>query len=85
MSGVRPSHGLVDATPPTDRGTITAPTLLICGELDDLVGDDQAAIAAATRDARTVAYEGTGHLVLWEQPGRIAADLAQFLERGART
>ncbi len=72
-------HGLVEATPPTDRGPITAPTLLICGELDDLVGDDQAAIAAAARDARTVVYEDTGHLVLWEQPDRIAADLGRFL------
>ena len=32
-------------------------------------------------DARTVGYEGTGHLVLWEQPGRIAADLVRFLEQ----
>ena len=45
---------------------------------------DQAAIAAATPDARTAGYEGTGHLVLWEQPERIAADLARFLEQVLR-
>jgi len=26
-----------------------------------------------------IVYEGTGHLVLWEQPDRVAADLKAFM------
>ena len=33
-----------------------------------------------------IVYEGTGHLVLWERPDRVAADLTAFvataLDRG---
>jgi pimeloyl-ACP methyl ester carboxylesterase len=72
-------EGLVAATPPTDQGTITAPTLILGGEHDDLLGHDLEALAAAIPDARSVVYEETGHLVLWEEPERVAADLADFL------
>ncbi|MCW2805735.1 MAG: alpha/beta hydrolase [Propionibacteriaceae bacterium] len=72
--------GLTDATPPTEAGTIHAPTLIIAGELDELLpranGD---ALAAAISGSRLVVYPNTGHLVLWEQPARIASDLTAFL------
>jgi pimeloyl-ACP methyl ester carboxylesterase len=87
--GVRmPAHvwraaliGLCTALPPTETGTITAPTLIICGDRDELLGREQgAALSAAIPASRLVVYEGTGHLVLWEQPERVAADLTDFVE-----
>jgi rifampin ADP-ribosylating transferase len=74
-------HGLCDATPPTDVATITAPTLVVWGERDELVTrDDAEALAAAIPGARLVVYADTGHLVLWEQPERVAQDVAAFVE-----
>jgi rifampin ADP-ribosylating transferase len=73
-------YGLLTASPPTDAGRITAPTLVIWGERDELLSRvDQEALAAAAPRGRLVVYGGTGHLVLWEQPARIAADLVDFL------
>jgi pimeloyl-ACP methyl ester carboxylesterase len=87
-AGVRtPAHawrqsltGLTTAPPPTETGTITAPTLIIWGDRDELLTRaDQEALAAAIPDSRFVVYEGTGHLVLWEQPQRVATDLTSFV------
>ena len=72
--------GLTAAVPPSESGTITAPTLIIWGERDELLPRaDADALAAAIPAARMVVYEDTGHLVLWEQPERIAKDLADFV------
>src|SRR4051812_18999731 len=72
--------GLSAAVPPTEMGTITVPTLIIRGERDDLlVQQDQGALAAAIPGSRLVVYNDTGHLVLWEQPQRVASDLIDFL------
>ena len=87
--GVRmPAHvwrqalgGLITAEPPTDTGTITAPTLIVWGARDELLSwEDQRALAAAMPGSRLVVYEDTGHLVLWEQPERVASDLAGFVK-----
>jgi pimeloyl-ACP methyl ester carboxylesterase len=73
--------GLMTALAPTDIGTITAPTLIIWGDSDDLLpGEDQRQLAAAIPGSRLVVYEDTGHLVLWEQPDRVATDLTAFVE-----
>ena len=69
-------EGLVTATPPTDQGPVTAPTLVLRGDHDDLLAGEDQDLAAVIPHARTVVYEDTGHLVLWEQPERVAADLA---------
>jgi rifampin ADP-ribosylating transferase len=82
-----PSHvwrealaGLVSARPPTDIATITAPTLIVRGARDELLTcEDQQALAAAIPASRLTVYPGTGHLVLWEQPERVAADLTAFV------
>jgi rifampin ADP-ribosylating transferase len=72
--------GLSTAVPPTEMGTITAPTLIIRGERDDLlVQQDQEALAVAIPGSRLVVYNDTGHLVLWEQPQRVASDLIDFV------
>jgi rifampin ADP-ribosylating transferase len=81
--------GLITALAPTEMGTITAPTLIIWGDRDDLLqGEDQRQLAAAIPGAHLVVYQDTGHLVLWEQPDRVAADLTAFvaaLETAAAT
>ena len=73
--------GLCAASPPTDAGNITAPTLVIWGDRDELLSrEQQEDLAGAIAGSRLVAYENTGHLVLWEQPERLARDLTAFLE-----
>jgi pimeloyl-ACP methyl ester carboxylesterase len=72
--------GLTGSRPPTDVGTISAPTLVISGSRDELLGEEQAAaLVAAIPGARWVEYADTGHLVLEEQPARLAADTMSFL------
>lgn len=73
-------EGLCAAAPPTDSGTITAPTLVLWGAQDDVLDRQQEEdLVRAIPGSRLVAYEGTGHLVLWEQPERVARDLADFM------
>ena len=65
---------------PSESGTITAPTLIIWGERDELLPlQDGYLLAAAIPGSRLIVYEDTGHLVLWEQPERVATDLADFI------
>ncbi len=72
--------GLTEATPPTEAGTIDTPTLIIWGGRDELLPRvDGEALAAAIPGSRLVVYPDTGHLVLWEEPARIAADLTAFV------
>jgi pimeloyl-ACP methyl ester carboxylesterase len=73
--------GLTTPLAPTDTGTITAPTLIIWGDRDNVVsGNDERQLADAIPGSRLVVYQDTGHLVLWEQPDRLATDLAAFVE-----
>ena len=72
--------GLTSAVPPSESGTITAPTLIIWGERDELLPPhDRDLLAAAIPGSRLIVYEDTGHLVLWEQPQRVASDLTGFV------
>ena len=74
-------NGLITARPPTETGTITAPTLIIWGARDELLSwEDERALATAIPGSRLVVYEDTGHLVLWEQPERVASDLVGFVD-----
>jgi pimeloyl-ACP methyl ester carboxylesterase len=86
--GVRtPAHvwrkaliGLCTAVPPTETGTIIAPTWIIWGGRDELLSrDDQEGLAAAIPGSRLIVYPDTGHLVLWEQAERVAGDLTDFV------
>lgn len=73
--------GLITARPPTESGTITAPALIVWGASDQLLTrEDEQALAAAIPGSRLIVYEDTGHLVLWEQPERVAVDLTVFAE-----
>lgn len=73
-------QGLITAQPPTETGTITAPTLVIWGQRDELLPRDHAErLAAVIPSSRLTVYPDTGHLVLWEQPEQVAADVAAFV------
>ena len=73
--------GLCTASPPTDSGTIHCPTLIIWGDRDELLTrEHEEGLAAAIPRSRLVTYQKTGHLVLWEQPERLARDLTTFVE-----
>lgn len=72
--------GLCESPVPTGVGEIRAPALVVWGERDTVVDRTQRdALCAAIPGARLVRYPETGHLVLWEQPARIVADLCAFL------
>jgi pimeloyl-ACP methyl ester carboxylesterase len=73
-------NGLCNAAPPTDTATISAPTLIVWGDRDELLTREQEEdLAGAILGSRLVVYENTGHLVLWEQPERLARDLTAFV------
>ncbi len=74
-------EGLCAADPPTDIGRITCPTLIVWGDRDELLGGEQQEdLMGAIPGSQLVTYERTGHLVLWEQPERVARDLTTFVE-----
>jgi pimeloyl-ACP methyl ester carboxylesterase len=74
-------HGLNTSPPPTGIGVIDAPTLVISGGRDGLLGREQtAALVSAVPRAQWIEYADTGHLVLEEQPARLAADVLSFLD-----
>ena len=71
--------GLSRATPPTEAGVISVPTLVIWGARDELLpADTGERLAAVIPGAELRTYEDAGHVVLWEQPDRVAADIAEF-------
>lgn len=72
--------GLLAAEPPTRIATITTPTLIVWGDRDEVLRyEDEQALTAAIPQSRLVVYEDSGHLVLWEQPERVASDLVAFV------
>lgn len=72
--------GLCTATPPTEAGTILAPTLILWGAHDSVLPRrHQEALASRIPDAMLKVYPGVGHLVLWECPDQVAEDATVFL------
>jgi pimeloyl-ACP methyl ester carboxylesterase len=60
---------------------IAAPTLLVWGDADEIVGRrDADALAAAIERAELRVYEGVGHTPRWEEPMRFVADVAVFVQ-----
>lgn len=56
------------------------PPLIIYGGTDDLLTfRDQEILADRIPGAILKVYPDAGHLVLWEHPARVAADVAAFL------
>ena len=86
-SGKVPAHvwrdmfdGLLSAPPIT--GTVDAPTLILWGDADPICSRaEQDALLDAIPAAELRTYPGVGHLVHWEQPERVAADIALLAGR----
>ncbi|MFI1393427.1 alpha/beta fold hydrolase [Streptomyces sp. NPDC020681] len=77
-------HGLLEADLPATLAGILVPTLVIWGDQDGfLPRSDQQTILDAIHGARLITYEGVGHVVHWEQPERVIADLVEFAARTA--
>lgn len=73
-------EGLLEAVPAVETSRIVAPTLIVWGDRDAFVSrEDQERLAAAIPGSRFVVYEGVGHVVHWEQPERVATDIAAFV------
>jgi pimeloyl-ACP methyl ester carboxylesterase len=59
---------------------ISAPTVLIWGDQDGLIGrEQQDALIRSIPGSRLVVYSGTGHSPHWEDPERFAADVVAFV------
>ena len=73
-------EGLLEDETFGELGRVTAPTLIVWGDHDGfLPRGDQEALAAAIAGSRLVVYPGAGHAVYWEEPERVALDLAAFI------
>ena len=72
--------GLLEDDSLWELGKIEAPTLVVWGDRDAILPrSDQESLAAAITGSRLLVYEGAGHAFYWEDPGRVAADLATFV------
>lgn len=75
------SEGLLEDDSAKELRRIKAPTLIVWGDQDTILArSEEEAMAAAIPTSRLVVYEGVGHSCYWEEPERIAADLAAFVE-----
>lgn len=73
-------NGLIAATPPTESGTIHAPTLILWGDQDGILPrSGQETLAARIPGAVLKVYPGVAHAVLWECPEQVAEDTTAFL------
>lgn len=78
-------NGLSEASPPTESGTIQAPTLILWGARDNLLPrSDQETLAARIPGAGLLVYPDVGHMVLWECPEPVAEDTTAFFRSLAR-
>jgi rifampin ADP-ribosylating transferase len=72
-------NGLREATPPTESGTIQAPTLILWGAQDNLLSrSDTETLAARVVGSVLNVYPDVAHAVLWEVPERVAEDATAF-------
>lgn len=73
-------EGLREARAPCETETIGAPTLVVWGDQDPICPrDDQEALLAAIPGAELAVHRGAGHLVHWERPAEVAADVARLV------
>lgn len=78
-------RAMLDEDHSDDLRNVTAPTLIIRGDRDAFFGrEDHAGVASAIAGARLITYAGAGHAMHWEEPQRVARDIAEFAEEVAR-
>jgi pimeloyl-ACP methyl ester carboxylesterase len=72
--------GLLAADHVDELASITAPTLIIWGDKDDIfLAADQQALDTGIPNSTLLIYTDVGHGMQWEQPERVTLDLAAFL------
>ena len=72
-------RGLLEDDSAAGLGTITTPTLILWGDQDAVLPrSDQEGLRAAIPNSRLVVYPGAGHALYWEEPERVAQDVAAF-------
>ena len=72
--------GLMEDDFSQELNQIKAPTLIVWGAQDTILPrNDQERMAALIPGARLVVYPDAGHVFYWEEPDRIASDLAFFV------
>ena len=77
--------GLLNYDDLAELGRITAPTMLIWGDGDGLVGRQmQDQLTELIAGAELLVYSGVGHTPRWEDGPRFASDVAAFIERVGR-
>jgi len=77
-------EGLLEDDFSGELGSIQAPTLVVWGDRDTiLTREEQELLTAGIPDARLLVYPGSGHAFYWEDPARVASDLAAFVEEVA--
>lgn len=76
-------RGLVDPALQVPLERITAPTLLVSGDDDVFVRDDQRVLLHGIPRAERVVYEGVGHAAHLAHPDRVVDDIVAFLSRHA--
>jgi pimeloyl-ACP methyl ester carboxylesterase len=65
----------------TELTTLRVPTLVLAGDRDTFSRrHERDALAAAIRGAIVRDYAGVGHALHWEDPARVARDVAAFLQ-----
>lgn len=74
-------EGLLEDDTFSELNKINAPTLIVWGDRDTVLPRvDQDALKTAITGSRLVVYPGAGHALYWEEPDRVAADIAAFIE-----
>jgi non-heme chloroperoxidase len=74
--------GFLDLDHREELGRITAPTLIANGDRDAIFSlADQHALCDAIPGSELLIYSGGGHAAHWEDPDRVTADLATFLDK----
>ena len=75
-------EGLLEYDDSGELGRITAPALLIWGEDDAVVSRSmQNDLVRCIPGAELLVYPGCGHTPRWDEPARVAADVAAFAMR----
>ncbi len=74
-------EGLLEDDFSGELGSVQAPALVVWGDRDTiLTREEQESLTAGIPDARLLVYPGAGHAFYWEDPARVASDLAAFVE-----
>ncbi len=65
--------------------TVSAPALVMWGDQDrGLPRSDQERLTELLPNARLIVYRGGGHMLYWQLPGEVAADIVSFIDEHSR-